>query len=67
MPRNPNATRPNANTAGASISVDIDVPMALTKYAMVISSDDAEADPVGAEVARHEARQDVERRTALPR
>ena len=37
MPRNPNATRPKANTAGASISAVIDVPRALTKYAMVIS------------------------------
>src|SRR5688572_3102186 len=38
MPRNPKATRPNANTAGASMRLDIDVPMLLTMYASVISS-----------------------------
>src|ERR671912_1733927 len=38
MPRNPNATRPNANTAGASIRPDIDVPISLTRNAMVINA-----------------------------
>src|SRR5262245_23538679 len=37
MPRKPNATRPNANTAGASISSDIAALDALTKYAIDIS------------------------------
>src|SRR5918994_4052969 len=38
MPRKPNATRPKANTAGASISASIDGPAALTKYAIDISA-----------------------------
>src|SRR5688572_17408534 len=38
MPRKPNATRPNANTAGASIRSDIDVPTEPTRQAMVISA-----------------------------
>src|SRR5690349_683676 len=33
MPRNPNATRPNANTAGASISASMLPPAMLTRYA----------------------------------
>src|SRR2546427_8247809 len=37
MPRNPNATRPKANTAGASIRLDIAGLDALTKYAIDIS------------------------------
>src|SRR5687768_10750001 len=36
IPRNPNATRPNANTAGASISVP--TPSVLTPYAIDIRS-----------------------------
>ena len=67
MPRKPNATRPNANTAGASIRSDIDVLDALTKYAIDISDTMLRPEPVGAEVAGHEAGQDVERRSALPR
>src|SRR6185436_9630058 len=38
MPRKPNATRPKANTAGASMRLDIDGPAALTRYAIVISA-----------------------------
>src|SRR5262245_6827073 len=37
MPRNPKATNPNANTAGASIRSDIELLVSLTKYAIVIS------------------------------
>src|SRR5262245_33303305 len=37
MPRNPNATRPKANTAGASIRLAIDGLDALTRYAIDIS------------------------------
>src|SRR3990167_9986833 len=37
MPRKPNATSPNANTAGASMRSDIDVLETLTKYALLIS------------------------------
>src|ERR1700729_183660 len=36
MPRNPNATSPNANTAGAFISPSM--PYVLTEYAAVISA-----------------------------
>src|SRR5215208_6301794 len=36
IPRNPNATRPNANTAGATISVPS--PMLLTRNAIAINS-----------------------------
>src|SRR5687768_16740117 len=38
MPRNPNATRPNANTAGASINSVIDALPALTRYATDMSA-----------------------------
>src|SRR5205823_9211898 len=38
MPRNPKATRPNANTAGASIRSDMDVPFALTRYPIDINA-----------------------------
>src|SRR5919106_6326310 len=38
MPRKPNATRPKANTAGASIRVSIEGPDALTRYAIDISA-----------------------------
>ena len=65
MPRNPNATRPNAKTAGASISD------AEAHHRHVVGdghqAHDRQAQPVGAEVAGHEARQDVERRAALAR
>src|SRR5438552_19145717 len=37
MPRNPNATRPNANTAGA-IGSTLDRPVVLMPYAAAISS-----------------------------
>src|SRR5258706_4465606 len=37
MPRKPNATRPNAKTAGASIRLAIDTLDALTRYAIDIS------------------------------
>src|SRR5687768_15118087 len=38
MPRKPKATNPKANTAGASIRSDIEVLVALTKYAIVINA-----------------------------
>ena len=38
MPRKPNATRPNANTAGASMMSLIDTPLSLTKKAIDISA-----------------------------
>src|ERR1044071_6889657 len=36
MPRNPNATRPNANTAGATIKTPM--PIVLTMYAIAMST-----------------------------
>ena len=67
MPRKPNATRPNAKTAGASIRLAMDGLDALTKCAIDISETMLEADPVGAEVSRDEAGEDVERRPAFAR
>ena len=63
MPRNPNATRPNANTAGASISAP--KPKPLIQEPMAIKRHHRQAQPVGAEVAGHQAGQNVERRAAF--
>ena len=65
MPRKPNATRPNANTAGASISAPR--PQRADAVGDAHQRDDAQAEPVGAEVAGDEAGQDVQRRAALTR
>ena len=54
MPRKPNATRPKAKTAGASISAPR--PIVLTTIGDGHQRHDGEAQPVGAEVAGHEAR-----------
>ena len=66
MPRKPNATRPNANTAGAIMPMSAK-PRLLTRYGDAHQQHDAHAEPVGAEVAGDEPGQDVERRAAFLR
>ncbi len=63
MPRKPKATRPKANTAGASISAPR--PKRADVVADGHQQHHGEAQPVGAEVAGHEAREDVERSAAF--
>ena len=69
MPRKPKATRPKAKIAGA----DHDRPEIIAEALRADEvgdrhqAHDRQAQPVGAEVARHEAREDVQRRAALAR
>ena len=63
MPRKPKATRPKANTAGASM-MSLQTLRA-HQVADAHEHHDGEADVVGAEVAGHETGEDVERRSTL--
>ena len=72
MPRKPKATRPKANTAGASISglPSASVaprPVPLTRVGDAHQAGDHQAHPEGGEVAGDEAGEHVERRAALLR
>ena len=65
MPRNPNATRPNANT-GARSHQRAEAGPSSDVVGNAHQRHDAQPEPVGAEVAGDEAGQDVERRAAFP-
>ena len=70
MPRKPKATRPNANTAGATIRWRA-ASRRRTDGAHAVSDahqrEHGEAQPVSAEVAGHKAGQNVQRRAAFAR
>ena len=63
MPRKPNATRPNANTAGAFMISS--TPSDADAVGDAHQGGDHEAHPVGAEVAGGQAGQDVQRGAAF--
>ena len=67
MPRKPNATRPNAKIAGATIIGRRDLIERHDTVGDRHQAHDRQAQPVGAEVAGDQAGQDVERRAAFAR